>query len=84
MEKWYQQGVINQDTRLYIVVGGRKWTKGKSYSWKEWMELPIADLELLGRMGSKLSGIYKGDQTEEMVQDLRETIKEEIRTGLLK
>ena len=78
--KWNETGIIGDKTIFYIVVGNRKYSM--PYSWDQWLNLSMSDLELLGLHGKKYNALLTpGDPTA--LQLLRETIKQEISKNLL-
>ena len=78
--KWKEQGIINDKSIFYAVIGGR--TYSMPFSWDQWLNLSIQDLELLGLHGKKYNALLTpGDPTA--LQLLRDTIKQEIAKGLV-
>jgi hypothetical protein len=77
--KWKEKGIIG-DKSIYYVVSDRKYSM--PYTWDQWLNLSITDLELLGQHGKKFGGLLKpGDP--KTLEVLRETIQQEIQKGLL-
>jgi hypothetical protein len=78
--KWKETGIIGDKAIFYVVVDNRKYSM--PYTWDQWLNLPMSDLELLGLHGKKYNALLTpGDPTA--LQLLRETIKQEIQKGLL-
>lgn len=78
--KWKEAGIIGDNAIYYVVVGNQKYSM--PYSWDQWLNLSMSDLELLGRHGKKYNALLTpGDPSA--LQLLRETIKQEISKNLL-
>ena len=78
--KWKESGIIGEKAIFYVVVNNRKYSM--PYTWDQWLNLSISDLELFGLHGKKYNALLTpGDPTA--LQLLRETIKQEISKGLL-
>lgn len=81
--KWHDDGIINNNTKLYAWASNIKYSK--PYTWKEWLELPMDDLVLLGKVGNKFTGILKTqDMTKEILDAFRNTAKDTIKEELTK
>jgi hypothetical protein len=82
--KWHdEENVIDENTRLYIWVDGIKYSK--PYTWDEWLNLEINDLVLLGKYGKKFDSVLGQDMgTKEILQALRNTLKEELLASTVK
>jgi len=78
--KWKEEGIIGDKANYYVVVGSNKYSM--PYSWDQWLNLSIADLELLGLYGKRLSGTMQLSDPKTL-QILRESIQQEIQKGLL-
>ena len=75
--KWRDEGIISPDCNLYI------WgsTKYKVHNWEDFISLPFADLELLGKAGNRFDGIYsKGDSAS--VDKIRQIVKSELENNI--
>ena len=77
LEQWKQQGIITDESQLYIIVGNQKY--GKPFTWDEWLNLDIDDLILLSRAGNRFQGLLKGQElTKEVLGALREKLQAEV------
>lgn len=78
--EWKETGIKSEKSIFYAVINGRKYSM--PYSWDQWLNLSISDLELLGLHGKKYNALLTpGDPSA--LQLLRETIKQEISKNLL-
>ena len=83
MRRWYDQGVIDENTKLYVWVDGIKYNK--PYTWDEWLNLDVQDLVLLGKYGKKFDSVLAKDMgTADILQALRNTLKEELLSSTVK
>lgn len=78
--KWKEAGIIGDNAKYYVVVGSAKYSM--PYTWDQWLNLSIADLELLGLYGKKFVGTMQLNDPKTL-QVLRETIQNEIQKGIL-
>lgn len=78
--KWKETGIIRENANYYVVVGSNKYSM--PYTWDQWLNLSIADLELLGLYGKKFTGTMQLNDPKTL-QVLRESIQQEIQKGLL-
>ncbi len=78
--KWKESGIIGDKAIFYVVKDNRKYSM--PYSWDQWLNLSMSDLELLGLNGKKYNALLTpGDPSA--LQLVRDTIKQEISKGLL-
>lgn len=78
--RWKDKGIIGDKAIFYVVKDNRRYSM--PYTWDQWLNLSIEDLELLGLHGKKYNALLTpGDPTA--LQLLRETIKQEISKNLL-
>ena len=75
--KWKEQNLINDNTNFYVQIGNDKYGK---FTFEEFVNLDISDLELLGKFGNRVRGVYKpGEPMTEKLETLREQLKQELR-----
>lgn len=80
--QWRAAGVI-PDTAKYIAWTQNPPMKYSVINFENFLELPMEDLVLINKMGSKLEGLYKpGDP--EMLKVLKTMMKDAVREGLTK
>jgi hypothetical protein len=74
--RWKEAGIISSQTKYYCVIAGNKFG---GYRWHDWISLDMRDLELIGKMGSKLSTIIPaGDMTKEILDQFRAIAKNTV------
>jgi hypothetical protein len=77
LKKWWESGVIPQTANFYVVIGNDKYGR---YTFEEFVNLDISDLELLGKFGNRVRGVWKpGEPMTEKLETLREQLKQELR-----
>lgn len=77
--KWKETGIIGDNAIFYVVIENRKYSA--PYSWEQWLNLSIQDLQLLGEHGRKFTGLMSA-QDPKTLQVLKETIQQEIQKGI--
>ena len=69
--------MIPQTANFYVVIGNDKYGR---YTFEEFINLDISDLELLGKFGNRVRGVYKpGEPMSEKLDALREQLKLELK-----
>jgi len=75
--KWKNADIINDNTNFYFQNGNDKYGR---YTWEEWFDLDWSDLELLGKFGNRVRGVWKpGEPLTQKLDVLREQLKEELK-----
>lgn len=82
LKDWYQQGVIDSNTKLYAWQGTSKYNVQK---FEDFLNQSLDDLILIGRAGTRFAGLLK-DQiiTPEILNKLREKLTGEVLTEISK
>lgn len=82
LEQWHHQGVISPTAKFIAWIPPNKWSVR---SFREFMDLSLPDLELIARLGSKVTSILGPEaMSKEILQELRETAKATIKEELAK
>ena len=79
--KWKETGIIGDNAIFYVVVGNRKYSA--PYSFEQWLDLSISDLQLIGEYGRKFQGLMSA-QDPQTLEVIKQTIQQEIQQGLTK
>ncbi len=82
LKKWYQDGTIPQTANFYAVTQNN--TKYGGFSFEEWIGLDVPDLELLGKFGQRVKGLYASGETDEKLEALKRLLREELKNPVPK
>lgn len=77
--KWYDEGIIDENTNLYAWSGTRKYTVNE---WDQFINLNLSDLILINKVGERAIGLYS--DPKEILEAARQTAKAELTKTLQK
>jgi len=82
LKKWWEDGTIPQTANFYAVMNNGS-NKYGGFSFDEFINLDMSDLELLGKFGNRVKGVFATGDHDEKLTALRTMLKEEMRQGTL-